>query len=329
VAFPFSGLEVDPSDRPQADDFRFDLDRALSSVVALEAQVAPDAFTAEVLGTERVGNAVVLRESGVVATIGYLVTEAEDVVLTAQDGRRIPAHVLGVDAASGFGLVHALEPLDLPAMPLGDSRRLAGDGKLVIAGGGGAAHAAEAAMVARQPFAGYWEYLLDEALFTTPAHPHWSGAALIGPRGELVGMGSLRIEQQMASGTELGAATALNMCVPAERLAEVYDELVRGQSPGRARPWLGLFAQELDDKLVVLGVSPGGPAARAELKRGDLVLALDGHAVETLADFYRALWGLGPPGVPARLKVAREGDVFDVEVRTADRNALLKKPRLN
>ncbi len=322
---PFSGFEVEDADRPKAAGFAFDLDRVLSSVVALEADVPKDAFTASVLGTERIGNGVVLREDGVVLTIGYLVTEADQVTLTTGDGRRVPAHVLGVDNISGFGLVHALEPLGLPALPVGDSRMLTNDSALVIAGGGGRAHAAQGVLVTREPFAGYWEYLLDEALFTAPAHPHWSGAAVIGPKGDLVGLGSLRVEQQGSK----GRTTALNMSVPAERLAPVYDDLLRGRIGETPRPWLGLFAQALEDKLVVLGVSPGGPAAKAELRRGDIVVALDGAPVSDLAKFYRALWALGVAGVEVPLTLAREGDVFDVRVRSADRNALLKKRRLN
>ncbi|WP_174301567.1 S1C family serine protease [Caulobacter sp. S45] len=322
---PFSGFEVEEADRPKAAGFAFDLDRTLSSVLALEAEVPKDAFTASVLGTERVGNGVVVREDGVVLTIGYLVTEAEQVTLTAGDGRRVPAHVLGVDSASGFGLVHALEPLGLPAVSIGDSRSLTNDSVLLIAGGGGRAHAAQGVLTNREPFAGYWEYLLDDALFTAPAHPHWSGAAVIGPKGDLVGLGSLRVEQQGAK----GRASALNMSVPAERLASVFEDLLRGRASGTPRPWLGLFAQALDDKLVVLGVSPGGPAAKAELRRGDIILSLANKPLDDLAAFYRALWALGPAGVEVPLTLAREGDVFDVRVRSADRNALLKKRRLN
>ena len=322
---PFSGLEVEEADRPRAASLGFDLDRALSSVVALEATVPGDAFTAPVLGTERVGNGVVIREDGVVLTIGYLVTEAEHVTLTTVDGRRVPAHVLGVDNVSGLGLLMALEPLGLPALEIGDSRSLTNTSRLVIAGGGGSAHACEGVLMTREPFTGYWEYLLDEALFTTPAHPHWSGAAVIGPEGELVGLGSLRVEQQGSK----GRALALNMSVPAERLAPIFEDLLRGRASEPARPWLGVFTQSLEDRLVVLGVSPGGPAAKAELKRGDLILALNGQSVDDLAGFYRGLWNLGPAGVEVTLTLAREGDVFDVRLRSADRNALLKRRRLN
>ena len=251
--------------------------------------------------------------------------EAEHVTLTTVDGRRVPAHVLGVDNTTGFGLLMALEPLGLPALAVGDSRTLTKESRLVIAGGGGATHAAEGVLVSREPFAGYWEYLLDEALFTTPAHPHWSGAAVIGPQGDLVGLGSLRVEQQGPN----DRVAALNMSIPAERLTPLFEDLLRGRISEPARPWLGVFAQALDDHIVVLGVSPGGPAAKAELKRGDLILALNGQAVSDLSSFYRTLWNLGPAGVEANLTLAREGDVFEVRVRSADRSSLLKRRRLN
>jgi len=322
---PFDGYEVRESQRPSDKAFAFDLDRALSSVVALEAEIPEDAFTAETLGTERIGNGVVIGENGLVLTIGYLLTEAEEVTLTTNDGRRIPAHVLGYDQATGFGLVHALEPLGLPALALGDSRRVGAEEPVLLAGAGGRAHTVAARIVAREPFAGYWEYLLDEALFTGPAHPHWSGAALIGPDGRLIGVGSLQLEQEGAG----GKTTPLNMCVPAELLPPLLDDLAKGLPPRAPRPWLGMFAQEVEEKVVVLGAAKGGPAARAELRRGDVVLAVDGAPVEGLADFYRRLWALGPPGVTVPLTLWRGGDVFDVAIRSVDRAALLRKPRFN
>ncbi len=318
----FDDFEVAVADRPRPETLDFDLDRALSSVVALQAHVPQDAFTAETLGVERVGNGVVIRED-LVLTIGYLVTEAQSVELTTVNGRTVAGHVLGVDQATGFGLVQALEPLQAPALKLGDSRALTPGAPLVVAGAGGRAHAAAAKLVAREGFAGYWEYLLDAALFTAPAHPHWSGAALIGPGGELLGVGSLQLEAEGPG----GKPRPMNMLVPIELLAPVLDGLLTGRPDAPARPWLGVYVQEQDGRVVVLGLSTGGPADRAELRRGDAVLAVAGRPVDDLAGFYRAVWALGPAGVGAPLTLDREGDVFDVTVATADRRRFLKKPR--
>ena len=325
MASPFDGFEVERPLRPSAGDFGFDLGRALDAVVVLHSRVASDAFTAATLGPERLGNGIVINQSGLVLTIGYLITEAEEVTLLTNDGRRVGAHVLGYDGVTGFGLVQALEPLDLPALPLGDSHRLRSDDPGIFAGGGGRAHATVAHVVARQAFAGYWEYLLDEALFTSPGHPHWSGGALIGPTGALMGVGSLQMNQQ----TQDGETLLINMSVPIELLPPILDDLSRGKPAHAPRPWLGVLSQDVGDSVVVIDVSAGGPAARAEVRTGDVVLAVAGEPVSALADFYTRLWALGEPGVTAPLRLKREGDVFDLEIRTVDRAAKMKKRRFN
>jgi S1-C subfamily serine protease len=322
---PFEGYEVEKHLRPSAADLSFDLDQALSSLVVLRAKVPDDAFTAETLGTERLGNGIVISESGLVLTIGYLITEAEDVTLITNDDRRVSAHVLGVDAVTGFGLMQALEPLDLPALSMGDSRKIEGEGEVIVAGGGGRAHTVAAHLVARAPFAGYWEYLLEEALFTAPGHPHWSGAALIGPTGVLMGVGSLQMNHEGPGGHE----QTINMSVPIELLPPIVDDLARGRAAQEPRPWLGLFAHDSEGHVVVMGVSTGGPADRAEVRGGDVVLAVGGRRVASLAEFYTRLWALGPAGVRAPLRLRREGDVFEVSVKTGDRAARMKKRRFN
>jgi S1-C subfamily serine protease len=325
MASPFDDYEVDKALRPQARGLAFDLETALDAVVVLFARVPADAFTARTLGPERLGNGIIIGTSGLVLTIGYLITEAEEVTLLTNAGRQVPAHVLGYDQVTGFGLVSALEPLDAPALPLGDSRRLEGGEPIILAGAGGVAHALAGRLIARQQFAGYWEYLLDEALFTAPGHPHWNGAALIGPSGALMGVGSLQMQQQ----TPDGRTPLINMSVPIELLPPILDDLARGQLLRPPRPWLGVISQEVGTNVMVAQVSGGGPAEQAGVHEGDLILAVDGSPVASLADFYTKLWALGPAGVTARLRLAREGDVFDLEVHTVDRASRLKKRRLN
>src|SRR5258706_6766637 len=305
--------------RPAAQGYSFDLDRALSAVVALEARVPDDAFTAASLGVERIGNGTLIGPGGLVLTIGYLITEAEDVALTLNDGRRVAAHVLGADPVTGLGLLQALEPLDVPALPLGASRGLKAGSPVIIAGGGGRTHAAAGHVLTRMPFAGYWEYLLSDAIMTEPAHPHWSGAALIGATGELLGVGSLSLQRQSSDGV-----SSLNMFVPIDLLPPILDDLARGKPAHPPRPWLGILAQDAGGYVVLSGVSPKGPAARAELRAGDIVLAVAGVTVSDLAEFYTRLWAQGPAGATIPLSIRRDGDVFDLEIRSADRTALFR-----
>jgi S1-C subfamily serine protease len=312
--------------QPKPGDYAYDLDRALASVVGLSAQAPPDAFTAEVLGTERVGNGVLIRDDGLVLTIGYLIVEAEQVWLTTGTGRVVPGHVLAYDHVTGFGLVQALGRLDIPALPIGDSGRAPVGERVVVAGVGGRPRSVAARIVARQEFAGYWEYVLDEAIFTAPAHPHWGGTALIGPGGDLLGIGSLQLEHATSTGDTLH----LNMIVPIDLLEPILDDFLTLGRPKRpTRPWLGLYATEAENKVVIMSTATGGPAEQAGLESGDVVLAVAGRAIGNLASFFRRIWALGEAGVEVPLTIHRGGKTFEVRIPSADRARFLKTPRLH
>src|ERR1039458_3811636 len=227
--------KVPPAAQPRADDYSYDLERALSSVVGLHSIVPPDAFTAETLGVERAGNGVLIGD-GLVLTIGYLITEAETVWLHLGDGRVVQGHALGFDQETGFGLVQALGSIDLPVLALGSSAAAEIGERVVVGGAGGRTRSLAGRIAAKQEFAGYWEYVLDEAIFTSPAHPNWGGTALISPQGELIGIGSLQLERDRAGKNE-----HLNMVVPIDLLKPILDDLRKfGRVNKPARPWLGL-----------------------------------------------------------------------------------------
>ncbi len=230
--------DIPEAAQPKPSHYRFDIDQALDSIVRLRARIAPDAFTAESLGTERVGNAVLIRADGLILTIGYLVMEADEVWLTTGSGRVAQGHVLGFDPSSGFGLVQALGPLGIPVLPLGHSREAAIGERVIVGGAGGRRHSVAAHVVGRHEFAGYWEYLLDDAMFTAPAHPNWGGAAVIGPQGDLLGIGSLQIPQQIHG----AQAVPLNMIVPIDLLPPILDDPL----PARiGRPGAAALARDL------------------------------------------------------------------------------------
>jgi S1-C subfamily serine protease len=310
--------------QPRADEFAFDLETALEAVVGLHCIIPEDAFTAQTLGTERAGNGVLI-DKGLILTIGYLITEAETIWLHLGDGRVVPGHALGVDQETGFGLVQALGEIDIAPLPLGVSGSAKIGDAVVVGGVGGRTRSVAGKIAAVQEFAGYWEYLLDDAIFTHPAHPNWGGAALINAKGELIGIGSLQIEREHG-----GKSEHLNMIVPIDLLKPVLDDLRKyGKVNRPARPWLGLYAAEVEDKVVVVGLAARGPAARAELKTGDVILAVNGEDVVDSADFYRALWALGPAGIDVPLTLYRGGDTFDVELVSTDRARMLKAPRMH
>lgn len=322
---PQSDWRIPPARQPDPGEFGFDLDRALASIVGLRTIVPSDAFTAEALGTERSGHGVVIRD-GVVLTIGYLITEAEEIWISAAGDRVLPGHPLGYDAATGFGLVQALGRLDLPSLPLGQSATAALESRAVMAGFGGRHHALATRIVAKQEFAGYWEYVLDEAIFTAPAHPFWGGAALIDTSGELIGIGSLQVEQK----TGRGETGQLNMVVPIDILKPILGDLI---SSGRAklppRAWLGLFATDLEGKVFIVGTYSNAPADRAGLKPGDLIVSVASEPVSSLAGFFRKVWSLGPSGVEVPVVVQREGETVEATIVSSEREKFLRKPRMH
>jgi len=323
---PASEWTVSSALQPKAGAYGFDLERALAAVVGLRSAIPDDAFTAEVLGTERAGNGVLIRGDGVVLTIGYLIVEAESVWLSLGDGRGVAGHVLAYDQESGLGLVQALARVDLPALALGDSGGAQVGEPVVVGGAGGRQRSVAAHIAAKHEFAGYWEYFLEEAIFTAPSHPQWGGSALIGPAGELLGIGSLQLQRE----GEDGKREDLNMIVPIDVLKPILDDLLTLGRPNRPpRPWLGLYATEIEDKVVVAGLAGRGPAKAAKLRRGDIVLAVNGRETRGLGDFYRRVWSLGEAGVEVPLSIYRDGRAVELRVASTDRSRFLRAPRVH
>jgi S1-C subfamily serine protease len=319
---PKTDWEIPANLQPEPGDYDFDLEQVLRAVVGLRVNVPVDAFTASTLGTERTGNGVVIREDGLVLTIGYLVTEAETVWLITADGRAVPGHPLAFDQTTGFGLVQALGKLNMPVMEMGDSEALSVGTEAIVAAGGGTHHAIETKVVGRQEFAGYWEYLIDNAIFTSPAHPFWSGAALIGRDGRLLGTGSLILQQGDGK-----RRMDMNMIVPIALLRPVLDELLTTGRVGKApRPWLGMYAMEGEGGLVVGGLADEGPAAKAGVQAGDRILAVGDEEVTELASLWRKVWASGSAGSIVLLRLGRDAGSVAVRVKTADRTSFLRAP---
>jgi S1-C subfamily serine protease len=287
----------------------------LAAVIGVEAKIQPNARSAETLGLQRRGSGALIRD-GYVLTIGYLVVEAESVHLTSADGRTVPATVAAYDHASGFALLRVVGSLNATPLALGDSTALAErEPGLVIP-----APARDAPtlvhVVSRRPFSGSWEYMLDSAIFTYPPVADWSGAPLIGAKGELLGIGSLIVPDAGAPGTQSPG----NMFVPVDLLKPILDDLIaEGRRRGPARPWLGVNTDEFRGHLFVSRVSPDGPAERAGLRAGDIVVAVSGEHVSTLAEFYRKIWGRGGAGVEVPIRVLQGAQLREVSVRSIDR----------
>jgi S1-C subfamily serine protease len=297
------------------------LDGLVSAVVGIKTFIDPDGRSVSNLGREREGSGIVIDENGLVLTIGYLMVEAQGAEVISNAGRTVPATVVGYDHESGFGLLRALEPLKLKPLAIGKSADVKEKDPELVASFGGSGMVLPVHVASRREFTGSWEYLLDSAIFTAPAHPAWSGAALINREGKLVGVGSLIV----GDATGAGDGTAGNMFVPIDLLMPILgDLLANGRVSSPPKPWLGVNASEVGGRLVVGRVTSGSPAEKAGLKHGDIIVGVDGAATATLGEFYRKLWGRGTAGVMVPLDVLQSGEARRIEVPSANRLDHLK-----
>jgi len=312
-----------PANVPREDEAAYQtLVEATHAVVQVKVKAIANARTSRTLGAERAGSGVLIAPSGLVLTIGYLILEADKVEVTNHEGRTLPATVVAYDHATGFGLVRPLGPLGPRPVRLGASGKVEPLDRVMIASGGGEGAVTIATVVSKRPFAGYWEYAIDGAIFTSPPRPDHPGAALINKDGELVGIGSLFVMDAMTPGERLPG----NMFVPVDLLKPILDEMLQtGRSKAGVRPWIGLNSLEDDGRLKVLRVTEDSPADEAGLRPGDIILSVNGEKVTTLAQLYRVIWSAGNPGVELRFKVLQGGGVRDMKVRSLDRLEFLRK----
>jgi len=302
------------------------LDDILGSIVKIEARVPSSARSARTLGTERSGSGAVIDGEGLIVTIGYIVTDATDVTVTAASGAQVPAELVAYDYETGLGLVRTLKTLNVKPIRLGDSDRARERSPTVIAGFGGKEAVRGAYVVSRRTFTGYWEYMMEDAVYTAPFYESFGGAALLDAEGRLIGVGYVAVGDAAGPGT----GVAGNMFVPINRLKAILPDMIEhGRGKGAGRPWLGVQTHEMAGRLLVMRVNPESPASQAGIKQGDILLTLNGQPLDSQADFYRRLWISGEPGTTVEFTVLQGVGIATLRVRTVDRNTLFPVGRAN
>ena len=309
--------------RPDPEQLDFDLEQSLRALLQLHVQIPEQAYTAPILGTTRSGHGVAIDAEGHILTIGYLITEAHQIWCRKFDGSVVQADVLAYDQVTGFGLLKSFSPLECGFVPISKTSHLAPGDTVYMLGHGGIHQCLKTSIAAIKPFAGSWEYLLDDAIFIEPAHPEWSGSPLLNQQGELIGIGSL-LTQEIKQGQTLQS----NMVVPIDLLLPILRSLIhQGHSGLAPRPWLGLYLEEQDRQLIVQHTSPHGPAEHAGILPEDLILSVAGKRVQDLAGFYRTVWARGEAGVEVPLHIGRGAELVSAIIRSINRNERLLKPQ--
>ena len=319
VAIAFPGMQAlsvaqEAAPHPPAARTRQEVTVDALSVVKLSSKAIPNARSSDTLGPRREGTGVVIDANGLVMTIGYLIIEAENVELSTADGKVFPATVIGYDNATGLGLVKALTPLPIKPVDIGLSESAKEREMVLIVGFDGVA---PAYIVSKRPFVGYWEYLLDEAIYTAPVTVNWSGAALLSREGKLLGIGSLVVNDAMGTRANIPG----NMFVPIDIIKPVLgDFIANGKSTMKARPWIGINTQEVQGNLIVTRVSLESPAEDAGLKAGDIIVGIGGQPVKGQADFYTKLWASGGAGAEIPVDVLKGNRVENFRIKSIDRS---------
>jgi S1-C subfamily serine protease len=333
---------LDPSlklaPHPKQEDLDFDLYKSLDAVVRLTSKIPENAFSAQTLGTEREGNAVLISDDGLLLTIGYLVVDAYSITIKAYGGKPVPAELIGYNHETGLAIIQTLEPLSVEPIEIGSAENLEKQASVIIAPYGGEHHSISAHVVSCREFAGSWEYMIDRAIFTAPIHPNWSGAALISDDGKLCGIGSLWVNDAETNPNNVSPEidddgennqpknSPGNMFVPIDLLKPIYEDLVSiGIASGEQRPWLGIYTAEAMSTLFISGVIPDAPADLATVEPGDLIVGINDNDIGNLPDMYRLLWSLGPAGAEITLNLRRDGEAIDIIVNSGSRYSFMEK----
>jgi S1-C subfamily serine protease len=296
----------------------------LNAIVKVKATIPQDASTARILGTEREGNGVVIDDNGNILTIGYLILEAETIEVIDAQGNPVKARFVAYDYETGFGILRATPPLSVKPVKLGHSSQLKEGDPILMIGFGGSKAVSGSRIVSLSEFVGYWEYLLENAIYTNPPNPNYGGAALIDQEGRLLGIGSIYTQLSVPG---VGVIPC-NMSVPIDLLKPILADLIdSGRSSKPQQPWLGVHADEAHGRVFIIRVTPGGPAEKAGIKTGDIILAVNRIPVKGLADFFRRIWAMGPAGVKVPLNILQATHVRDITVQSADRYQFLRVSR--
>ena len=322
IKYMFPVLLLLSAGNSYADFKKENIERFYKSIVSVRSTVPAEARTASSLGVRREGNGVAINENHIL-TIGYIVIESESIEIGLSDGRRLPAKLVGYDHTSGFGIIKSVIPLKMPHLQLGNSDNINSEQDLLILPSPNRGAGSIVRSVSRRPFTGWWEYFVENPIYTTPANGLWAGAPILTENGEIVGIGSLFVSESVP-----GVPSPGNMSVPINLLKPILEDLISsGRRKSKVQPYLGISSDDSNDQVIVTRVSDAGPAFQAGIKPQDVIMAINGSQVSNLKSFYQKLWKSGEAGITIELSVLRKGTIMNFKVKTVDRLDYFFKPQ--
>ncbi len=269
----------------------------------------------DVLGA---GSGFIIDPAGVIVTNNHVVGQASRIMVSLSDGTKLPARVIGADELTDVAVIRVAAPHPLPAVAWGDSRRIEVGDWILIAGNpfglGGSVTAGIISAEGRDLGAGPFDNFLQ---IDAPINPGNSGGPAFNMDGQVVGMTTAIVSPS-------GGSVGIGFAIPADLVRRTVAEL---EAYGRIdRGWLGVSVQTMEGAggprpgVAIAGVESGGPGARAGLRAGDVVTAVNGEHIDSSLGLVRTI-AEQPPGKTVTLEVRREGRAVSVPVTVGRRPA--------
>lgn len=288
--------------------------QAEESIVRFQSYIPEHCPSSKVLGSIRQGTGIIINSSGYILTVGYLAMEATEIQIIFADDSVEEAEVVGIDFDSGLGLLRLTNPVDITPLRLGDSSRVTNDQLTLTIGastGEQSRIVTNGRIFSTEMFIGYWEYLVERALYVVPQNPAFGGSPLLNLDGEVIGVISLQLNQHQG----------MNLAIPIDLFYRIEGELIKyGRVVSRPpRTWIGIYHAPYTRGVIIIDLVEGGPAEQAGLKKGDVLTHIDDVKITSEEHFLRQLWKI-PIHSTFRITFIRQSTHHSLNIQGIDRH---------
>jgi serine protease Do len=256
------------------------------------------------------GSGFIVDPSGIIVTNNHVVGHADKIVVSLTDGRQLPAQVLGHDELTDVAVIKVQGAEPLPAVTWGDSRKVE-VGDWVLAAGnpfglGGSVTVGIISAEGRDLGSGPFDNFLQ---LDAPINPGNSGGPVFNMDGQVIGVSSVIV-------SPTGASVGIGFAIPSETVTRIVNQLLAKGTIERG--WLGVSVEDRDEGVLIANLDRTGPAAKAGMRAGDLVVAINGERIDSSRGLIRAV-AIVSPGNSITITVRRQGRDMDIPVNVGRR----------